>query len=107
MYESQQIIGNTFHHIVPAAATNFTTLFCILYIFAALGMHVWGGRITRDPTNPDYAKVINTAFAKSDYWDQNFNDLVSGMAALFIQLPMGKSYGHTRGLSPRSQGKVL
>jgi two pore calcium channel protein len=54
-----------------------------MYFFAAMGMILYGGLITRDPTNPLSRPILGTAFSDNDYWANNFNDMMSGMNVLF------------------------
>jgi len=78
-----QVIGKTFFDIIPAAKRIVAFLFCIMYGFSALGMALYGGIITRDPSNPLSSKLLGTEFANSEYWANNFNDMFSGMNVLF------------------------
>eukprot|EP00521_Asterionellopsis_glacialis_P014788 CAMPEP_0195301872 /NCGR_PEP_ID=MMETSP0707-20130614/30087_1 /TAXON_ID=33640 /ORGANISM="Asterionellopsis glacialis, Strain CCMP134" /LENGTH=536 /DNA_ID=CAMNT_0040364959 /DNA_START=53 /DNA_END=1666 /DNA_ORIENTATION=- len=78
-----QVIGNTCIEILPAVSRVFTLLFCIMYLFSTLGIILFGGMISRDPSNPLSYLVLDTEFADSDYWANNFNDLLGGMNVLF------------------------
>jgi len=74
-----QLIGKISAEILPAAKSVIISLFLVLYFFAALGMGLYGGLITRDPSNPTSYLLLNTDFSESDYWANNFNDMISGM----------------------------
>lgn len=78
-----QVIGMTFFSILPSAKDTFLLLFVIMYLFAAIGLLLFGGLITRDPNNYKAFDLINTEFAESAYWANNFNDMMSGMNVLF------------------------
>jgi hypothetical protein len=74
-----QLIGKISAEILPAATNTLLVLFCLMYFFAALGMQLYGGFITRDPDNAMAFLVLNTDFSENDYWANNFNDMISGM----------------------------
>jgi two pore calcium channel protein len=78
-----QVIGGISAEIMPLAANVILLLFCIMYVFAALGMHLFGGMISRDPSNPLSYLVLNTDFSDNDYWANNFNDMISSLNVLF------------------------
>uniref|UniRef100_A0A7R9ZM34 Ion transport domain-containing protein n=1 Tax=Craspedostauros australis TaxID=1486917 RepID=A0A7R9ZM34_9STRA len=44
---------------------------------------MFGGIITRDPNNPHSERLEGTDFANTQYWANNFNDMMSGMNVLF------------------------
>ena len=81
-----QLIGKISAEILPAASNVIVVLFLVEYFFAALGMHLYGGLITRDPDNPLSHLLLNTDFSESDYWANNFNDMISGMNVSFQML---------------------
>jgi two pore calcium channel protein, plant len=74
-----QLIGEISAEIVPAATSVIWVLFFVMYFFAALGMQLYGGLITRDPQNPIAYRLLGTEFSDSEYWANNFNDMISGM----------------------------
>jgi two pore calcium channel protein, plant len=78
-----QVIVGISMEILPLAANVLLLLFCIMYMFAALGMHLFGGMISRDPSNPLSYLVLNTDFSDNDYWANNFNDMISSLNVLF------------------------
>jgi two pore calcium channel protein, plant len=78
-----QLIVTICSEILPAASSVLLILFLLLYFFSILGVHLYGGLITRDPANPLSYLVLNTDFANNDYWANNFNDPISGMNVLF------------------------
>jgi Ion transport protein len=74
-----QLIGSIAAEIIPSAQDTILILFFLLYSFAAIGMILYGGMITRDPNNPLSYLVLNTDFSDNSYWANNFNDMLSGM----------------------------
>jgi hypothetical protein len=78
-----QMIGKISAEILPAAVGVIMLLFFLMYWFAALGMILYGGLITRDPSNPLSYAILNNDFSDNEYWANNFNDMMSGMNVLF------------------------
>lgn len=78
-----QVIGTTLLNILPATLRIGIVLFCVMYIFAAIGMQCFGGMINRDPNTLYSHRLEGTVFAKHLYWANNFNDMVSGMNVCF------------------------
>lgn len=78
-----QVIAGITAEIFPLSAHVLLLLFSIMYIFAALGMYLFGGMISRDPNNPLSYLVLNTDFSENEYWANNFNDMISGVNVLF------------------------
>ena len=78
-----QVIGQTFLDIIPAARRILSFLIAIVYIFSVIGMQLFGGMVTRDPSNPISARLEGTTFADSEYWANNFNDMLSSFNVLF------------------------
>jgi two pore calcium channel protein len=78
-----QLIGMICAEILPEAASVMLVLFFVMYLFAALGMQLYGGLVTRDPDNHLAYLILNTDFSANAYWANNFNDMFSGMNVLF------------------------
>lgn len=79
-------IGTTFTTILPAMVTLLVMQFTITYLFAVLGVQLFGSRVTLDTSSRDYAILANSLFAQRDYWDFNFNDMWSATTTLFFFL---------------------
>ena len=77
--KSFQVLFIVSKEILPAASSVIYVLFATLYVFAALGVHLYGGMVTRDPANPLSFLILDTDFSDNDYWGNNFNDMISGM----------------------------
>lgn len=79
-----QLIGMISGEILPIAGNVILALFFIMYVFAVIGVHLYGGMITRDPSNPFAYKILEADnFVDNDYWANNFNDMWSAMNVLF------------------------
>jgi len=78
-----QLIGVIWYEIMPYAESVICFLFFIMYFFAALGMELYGGMVTRDPDNPLSYLILDTSFSENEYWANNFNDIISAFNVLF------------------------
>jgi Ion transport protein. len=76
-------MSKTFFGILPAASRVALLLFCVIYTWSWIGMHFFGGLITRDPNNPTSYLLEGTDFADAFYWANNFNDMLSGANVCF------------------------
>lgn len=77
------VMSRTFIGVLPAAGRVALLLFCLVYVFSAIGMHLFGGLLTRDPNNEMSYVLEGTDFADNFYWANNFNDLLSGINVCF------------------------
>lgn len=94
--------------IIPAAASVFQLLLFIGYFFASTGMLLYGGVITRDPTNSQSQSLLEADdFVEGNYWANNFNDMFSGMNVLFNWLVVNNWTTMTSGLENASGNKWL
>jgi two pore calcium channel protein len=59
-----QAIATISAEILPDAVPVIALLFLIMYMFAVLGVHLYGGYITRDPSNRLASLVLNTDFSE-------------------------------------------
>lgn len=66
-----RLIGVIYYEIIPYAISVISLLFFIMYFFAALGVELYGGLITRDPDNALSKMILNTSFSENDYWANN------------------------------------
>lgn len=78
-----QVIADSFVRLLPEAGAAVKVLFCAMYMFSVLGCQIFGGRINTDPQSPYSKMLAKTDFASAGYWANNFNDMPSGMVALF------------------------
>jgi len=74
-----RIFGLISLEIIPAASNIFMILLFIAYFFSTVGMLVFGGKITRDPSN-EVSNLLLEAndWVESNYWSNSFNDMPSG-----------------------------
>ena len=78
-----RLVGIIWYEIMPYATSVVCFLFFVMYFFAALGMELYGGTVTRDPNNPLAYLILGTDFSDNDYWANNFNDIISAFNVLF------------------------
>ena len=85
-------ICSTFIKMLGPAARLLKVLFVIMFVFSALGVQIFGGRINRDPDSKYSAALKEHApdFANPDpeydFLAINFNDMWSAMVTLFVLL---------------------
>jgi two pore calcium channel protein len=78
-----QLIANIAMDVFARARVILLLLFCVCYVFAALGVQIFGGMISRDPSDPRSMLLLDSDFAANDYWANNFNDMLGAMNVLF------------------------
>jgi len=74
-----RFISSTFVKMLRPAASLTVVLLLVMYTFSALGQHIFGGLINKDPVRPQFAILANDTYGVSDYYANNFNDMYSGM----------------------------
>ena len=75
--EQFRVIGATLNEIAPVVARVASVLFCTLFVFAALGVDVFGGKISTDPASEYFQRLEGSDYADNKYYANNFNDLSS------------------------------
>ena len=100
-------IGTIAAEILPAAIHVMTVLLFLMYLFAALGVLLYGGMITRDPANPLSTAILGNDFSDNDYWANNFNDMLSGMNVLFNLLVINNWTNCEIGFEAVTGGKLV
>jgi len=73
-----RVIMSTPWQLLPALATYAAIQFMLFYIYAIVGMDLFGGLIRED--NPD---LVGTVFADSGYYLNSFNDVFYAYVTLF------------------------
>ena len=58
-------------------------MFCIVYAYAALGVALFGGKVSRIPDDKHYQTLANMDYGQDGYWTINLNDMPSGMVLMF------------------------
>jgi two pore calcium channel protein, plant len=76
-----------------------------MYFFAVLGVELYGGMVTRDPSNPLSFLLLNNDFSENDYWANNFNDVISACNVLFNLLVVNNWTNCEIGFEAVTQGK--
>lgn len=68
-------------------------------------MLLYGGKITRDPSNPFAQSLLEAeGFVANEYWANNFNDMSSGMNVLFNWLVVNNWTTMTSGMEHAISG---
>jgi two pore calcium channel protein len=78
-----QITAHIAMDVVARAKVILVLLFCVCYVFAAFGVQVFGGMISRDPADPRSYLLLGSDFAANAYWANNFNDICGALNVLF------------------------
>lgn len=78
-----QVIGESFFRMWSAAVKLVKLLFCVCYVFALVGMALYGGKINTDPDRPEYSLLVDSDYYNSLYTTLNFNDMWSACVLLF------------------------
>jgi Ca2+-binding EF-hand superfamily protein/membrane protein implicated in regulation of membrane protease activity len=75
-------------------ASHFTFLLLVLvvmiYFFAGLGQHIFGGAICL--SGPGADAVASSLYGQDQYYPQNFNDMPSGMVTMFMLLSVNNMH---------------
>jgi len=61
-------------------------LLTMMYIFTSIGCSIWGGKLNKDPSQPDYVALMQSSYALNRYWPLNFNDMFGGFVTMFTLL---------------------
>jgi Ca2+-binding EF-hand superfamily protein/membrane protein implicated in regulation of membrane protease activity len=72
-------------------------LFVCIYAAAGLGVQLFGGMIRK--YGEYYALLQNSLYGQSGYWPMNFNDMLSGMATMFVLLHVNNMHVIASGFS--------
>jgi len=84
-----RVIINTAAVVIPSLSQLIFAMFCLLYLFAILGVQLFGGMVKDRGNNP---KLHGTGYESSGYESFNFNDFGSGMVVLFNILILNDWY---------------
>ncbi|XP_066272706.1 two pore calcium channel protein 1-like [Branchiostoma lanceolatum] len=80
-----KIIIGTLTNIAPSMFTYGGVLFVFYYVFAIIGMEVWGTMLSGDP-NVSFCNNSNlngSEFARDHYCNNNFSDILTAFVLLF------------------------
>ena len=78
--------GNIILETSKALAHLVIMLLTIMYIYSSMGMHFFGGALSKNPDLPRYHELIASDYAMSGYWPLNFNDMPSAFTTMFTLL---------------------
>eukprot|EP01038_Epipyxis_sp_PR26KG_P004464 gene4464-6313_t len=59
---------------------------CSGYLFASLGVFVFGGLIAKSVDDPSYDRILQSPYGQNQFWSLNFNDFLSAVVTLFVCL---------------------
>lgn len=85
-------ICGTFIKMLGPAARLLKVLFVLMFVFSALGVQIFGGKINRDPRSKysmalhERAPDFTSPNPEYDFLAINFNDMWSAMVTLFVLL---------------------
>ena len=82
--------------VVPRAVELFKSITLVAYVFAAVGLVLFGGRITKDPHSKHSRQIYHHAYdfattADVGYYANSMNDVGSAIITLFELLTVPKS----------------
>jgi Ion transport protein len=78
-----QLVARIAIEVVARAKFILLMLFCVCYCFATFGVQIFGGMISRNPTDSRAYLLLDSDFARNNYWANNFNDMLGAMNVLF------------------------
>ena len=67
------LIASTFFRLLPAATTLLKTVGLLMFVFACVGLHLFGGLITTDTSGILVPAELVEALAESDFGNPNPN----------------------------------
>ena len=84
-YHPYHELGRLTFLLLPAALDVFMLLALMCYTFALVGVLLFGGVTSQDPSAPSYAAVAKSSYGQANYYVNNFNDV--GMGPLPNDIP--------------------
>ena len=80
-------VTNTIVHVLPALMRYFAVLLGIFYMYAIIGMELFGSRLDVTKLEYPYNKQLNeSSYVLSDYQNNNFDSLQNSFVTLFEQM---------------------
>jgi hypothetical protein len=83
-------LTNTIVHVIPALWRFFGILFVVVYMFAIVGMEIFGKRLNLkqlEAMNPENVNTFkNSSYYRLNYMENNFDNFPHAMVTLFEQL---------------------
>lgn len=80
-----EVFYEVFILMLPSAARLFKMMFCMIFIFGAIGVTCFGGLVSINPDDPNYQTLKDMDYGTSEYWGMNFNDMAAAMV-LMVQI---------------------
>uniref|UniRef100_A0A0G4H9A8 EF-hand domain-containing protein n=1 Tax=Chromera velia CCMP2878 TaxID=1169474 RepID=A0A0G4H9A8_9ALVE len=77
------VFYRTFISLMPAARRLLEFLFCLAFVYAAMGVQLFGGLIEKGGSSARSMRLADSTYGQSDYYNLNFNDLGSAMVTLY------------------------
>lgn len=79
------VIFATFLQLLPSFTTLFLMISALFYVYAAIGVDVFGGKVRVDHPllQPNSTDPDGAAFGQAGYYANNFNDFASALVTLF------------------------
>jgi len=83
-----RVVITTIMNITPSLMTYATLILTVYYIFAMIGMEIFGNKIMFNPNDLDFkncsnALLIDTEFAKLNYCKNNFSSFLNALVLMF------------------------
>jgi hypothetical protein len=82
-----RVVTNTIVHVLPALMRYFAVLLGIFYMYAIIGMELFGSRL--DVTKLEYpynVQLNESSYVLNDYQNNNFDSLSNSFVTLFEQM---------------------
>eukprot|EP00750_Incisomonas_marina_P010351 INCI16265.5.p1 GENE.INCI16265.5~~INCI16265.5.p1 ORF type:complete len:1201 (+),score=174.48 INCI16265.5:344-3604(+) len=81
-----KVIFRTLKHLLPALARYVLLVFIIFYVFASVGMELFGKLLDNNENATTYLYVEQSAYGTNLYWGQNFDTFGNAVLVLFAQM---------------------
>lgn len=77
---------STIKRILQSLTSLIVSFVCITYIFAIIGVLIFGGLINKDPNREQYETLQSTTYGQNNYYPLNFNSMSSAFVTLICLL---------------------
>ena len=84
-YKPYHHLGRIAFKLLPEAVDSLAVVTLICYVFAVLGMFLFGGIMNEDPANSRYAAIAKSDFGQANYYVNNFNYFGMSISAFICQ----------------------
>ena len=76
----------TIKRILQSLTSLIVSFVCITYLFAIVGVLIFGGLINKDPDRKQYETLQSTIYGQNNYYSLNFNSMPSAFVTLICLL---------------------